>query len=216
MANWEKLLSKFAEPRGVLRKAGEEGSEIVIPNAMNRGRDLAVSGQTPEEAAQAYQTLFSNKPPKVIPNQQAIADRLNRERSTSNEANPEEATQIIDPSLLKTGAAGLGGAAVLGGLGAGSNQASANTLNPVPSIQQGLNAIRQPIAQAARSASDAIVSGTTPLYGPEKQQFVQQNAPIFGAAAEMATDPLNYIPGGPELDMAMQFPKLRKYLQGNQ
>jgi hypothetical protein len=118
---------------------------------------------------------------------------------------------MLKPSKV---AAGLGGAAALGGLASGANQASAESLSPVPSIERGLNAIREPIANAAQKASDAIVSGTTPLIGPEKQQFVEQNAPIFGGIAQMASDPLNYIPGGPELDLAMQFPKLKRYLQG--
>ncbi len=122
--------------------------------------------------------------------------------------------------IARKAAAGIAGATALGGLAGGTNQASAESVSPMPAINEGYEAfnkyIREPVAGAAHALSNRIVEGTTPLQGPEKQQFLEQNQPIFGGAAEMATDPVNYIPGGPELDMAMQFPKLKNYLQGKQ
>lgn len=115
-------------------------------------------------------------------------------------------------------AAGVGGAAMLGGATLGSNDASAESLSPLPKINEGYEAfnkyIREPIANKAHQLSDKIVEGTTPLQGEEKQNFLQQTQPIFGGMAEMAADPVNYIPGGPEADLMMQFPKLNKYLRG--
>ncbi len=151
-----------------------------------------------------------NEPSNPIP--------VNAEGWTKDTAgNPIRRSEPIFP---KKQAAAIAGGMDLGGLASGANQATAADISPIPTVEKGMGLlnkyVREPVANATQSLVDTAVSGTTPLTGEDKARFVEQTAPVVGGAAQMVTDPMMYVPGGPELDMMMQFPKLRQYLQGNQ
>lgn len=200
MGRFDRLASKFLEPRGVARQLESGGTDIMIPR--QGMKPFTVSGSNPDEALAAYQTLYGVETPKIAPSSATVSERLLKERNLSNAINPEEATQIIPPSFLKNMAAG---AAI----------PTANEISPLGSIQSGIDYYKQnleePIAHSSEQLARKLVGGTTPLVGQDKQRFVDENAPIVG----MGLNPTNYIPYVPEASLgADAFSKLRGYLRG--
>lgn len=198
MGRFDKLASKFLEPRGVARRLESGGTDIMIPR--QGMKPFTVSGSNPDEALAAYQTLYGAEAPKVTPNPIALSERLLKEKNLSNAINPEEATQIIPPSFLKQMAAG---AAI----------PTTDEISPLSSIQSGIDYYQQnleePIASSSEQLARKLVGGTTPLVGQDKQRFVDENAPLVG----MGINPTNYIPYVPEASLgADAFSKLRSYL----
>lgn len=200
------VASKFSEPRGVMRHA-PAASEIVIPQQYGP-KPVTVTGSNPDEALTAYNALYgSGDVSKVAPDPEALSKRLLENKQAQNMANPEEATQVLTRSDLHK-IAGLSGAVGAGALA--SQPSEAEEINPLTKMGHGVDwynkNIQDPVSEASQNVAKYIIGNTTPATGAQKQELINTNAPIMGAAI----NPSNYIPYVPESEMGMEaFQKLR-------
>lgn len=90
----EEIVSKFREPRGILKRT-EQGAEIYMPEHP-RGKPLTLSGDNEKQVVNMYGELAGRDVPEkmadVRPDPEAIRERFRRQKAEENLANPEEKT----------------------------------------------------------------------------------------------------------------------------